>query len=322
MRSALLTAVTLATSLIAMGLEAQEFPSKPLHLVVPYPPGGGTDATARTLAVPLSASLKQSVVVENRAGSSGMIGTDFVAKAAPDGYTLVVFTDTNTIAPALYSNLTHDPIKDFEPIAQLGFGPLVIFAHPSLSVASLPELIEYARLNPALLSYASPGNGSAQHLAFEMLKLATKIDVKHIPYKGGGQALNDVVAGHVPLGILGLSAALPQIKLGRIKPLAVTGRSRSLALPQVTTVAETAVPNFEAVQWFAIMAPRGTPSGIVGRLHSEISKALREPAVQDRMASLGLETTPERTPKELATFLSDDLRRWPPIVKSAGIKLD
>lgn len=312
----------LVSLLISSATVAQPFPSKPIKLVVPYPPGGGTDATARAIAVPVGAALGQPMVIENRPGASGLLGTDLVADSAPDGYTLLLFADANTIAPALYPKVNHDPVTDFEPVAQLAIGPLVIFANPAVPVSSIKELIQYARSNADALSYASPGNGTAQHLAMERLKLEGKIKMLHVPYKGGGQAIIDVIGGQVPLGILGLSAALPHLRAGKIKAIAITDTTRSPLLPDVPTVAEAGVAGFEAVQWFGIVAPAKTPKPIVARLHAEFARALRDPTIASRLTDLGLKTTPDKSEAEFAAFIRDDAKRWPKLIQTIGIKLE
>lgn len=314
--------IALAVAMMSAVARADAWPDRPIRLVVPYPPGGGTDATARIVSAPIAQALGQPLVIENRPGASGLVGTDFVAASAPDGYTILMFADTNTIAPALYAKVMSDPVKDFAPIVQIAIGPLVIFANPTVPVNSIQELIEYARKQPGKLSYASPGNGSAQHMAMERLKLETGIKIQHVPYKGGGQAITDVIGGHVQLGVLGLSAVLPYIKSGKIKPLGITDLRRSALLPNVPTIAESAVPQFQAIQWFGIVAPAKTPPDIVAKLYSAFQKALKEPAVDQRLGELGLTVTPDRSTADFARFIRDDVARWPGIVKAVGVKLD
>jgi len=314
--------VVLCACMATFAAAAQTFPTKPIRLVVPYPPGGGTDATARVLALSAGASLGQPIVVENRPGASGMLGTDLAAAAPADGYTLLMFADTNTIIPSLSANVKSDPVKSFQPIAQVAIGPLVIFANPGLPVDSLTAMVRMAKEKPGSLSYASSGNGSAQHLAMERLKLEAGITIEHVPYKGGGQAVIDVMGGSVPIGILGLSAVIPHIRAGKLKALAITDSTRSSLLPDVPTVAEALLPGFEAVQWFGIVAPAGTPAPIVAQLHAEFTKALRDPEVARRLADLGLKTTPERSPVEFARFIERDYARWPPIIRAVGVKID
>ena len=320
--SSRLRLVLVLVALICSTAQAETYPTKPIRLVVPYPPGGGTDAVARVVTTPMTGSLGQPLVIENRPGASGLVGTDFAGAADPDGYTLLMFADANTIAPALYAHVNHDPVRDFVPVAELATGPLLIFATRSAPFDTMPELITYARSHPGMLSYASPGNGTAQHLAMERLKMEGAINVLHVPYKGGGQAITDVIAGRVPLGILGLSAALQHVRSGAIKPIAITDSSRSPLLPDVPTVSEAGLPGFEAVQWMGIVAPAKTPKAIVDLLHDAFAKALRDPVVAGRIKDLGLKATPERSSEDFAAFIRDDAKRWPAVVKAVGVKLD
>ncbi|MEO8204280.1 MAG: tripartite tricarboxylate transporter substrate binding protein [Betaproteobacteria bacterium] len=302
---------------------AQNYPTKPIHLIAPFAPGGVMDLTARSVAAPLQESVGQSVIIENRAGGGGNIGTDLVARATPDGYTLLMLGDNNTIAPALYSKLNHDVLKDFVPITALVTGSHILVAHPSLPINSVKELIAAAQKEPGMLSYASPGNGTAQHLGVELLKImAGNLQITHIPYKGGGQAIGDVVGGQVKLAILGLAPALPHLKSGKLKALAVTGRQRVALLPNVPTVAESGLPGFETLQWYGVAAPAGTPPAVIAKLYTELTKAIRQPAVSERLAAAGMEIAPSASPAEFAKFVREDLARWPAIVKAAGAKVD
>ncbi len=300
---------------------AQTYPSKPITIVVGFPPGGVTDVISRIFAQKLSEQFGQTVLVENKAGSGGNIATDYVARAAPDGYTLQMWLDSNTIAPALYKKLNHDPLKDFAHITLLAVGSHVIVAHPSFPANNMKELIDYVKANPGL-PYASSGNGTAQHLGGEQLKMMTGIDMTHIPYKGGGQAINDVVGGQVKLAVLGLAPALPFIKAGRLKALAVTGGKRSPALPGVPIVAESGVPGFTTLQWFGVVAPAGTPAAIIARLHDEFVKASKDPAIVEKLAAVGLEVSTSAAPADLTKYVRDDMAKWPPIVKAAGATVD
>jgi tripartite-type tricarboxylate transporter receptor subunit TctC len=299
---------------------AQAWPAKPVRIIVPHAPGGVTDVVTRTVAQPLSEALGQAVVVENRPGAAGLLGTDFVAKAPADGYTLLMFVDTNTIFPSTVKQLQHDPATSFTPITLLGRGSHVLVAHPSLPVNDLQGLIAYAKLHPRELSYASPGAGSPQHLGFEIIKNTSGIDVVHIPYKGGGQAIVDVIGGNVKLGMLGMAPALPHIKAGKLKALAVTGATRSKVLPDVPTVAESGFPGFETGQWQGIVAPAGTPQVVILRTHDELQKIMRQPAVAEKLASIGMDTTTSATPADFAKMLQDELKRWPAVVRAAGIQ--
>jgi tripartite-type tricarboxylate transporter receptor subunit TctC len=299
---------------------AQSWPAKPIRIIVPHAPGGVTDVVTRTLAQPLSEALGQPVVVENRPGAAGLLGTEVAAAAPPDGYTLVMFVDTNTIFPSTVKVLHHDPQTSFAPITLLGRGSHVLVAHPSLPVTNLQELIAYAKAHPNELSFASPGTGSPQQLGFEIIKLKSGIDVVHIPYKGGGQAILDVLGGQVKLGMVGMAPALPHIRAGKLKALAVTSKERSPVLPDVPTVAESGFPGFETGQWQGIAAPAGTPQAVILRVHGELLKIMRQPAVVEKMASIGMDTSVSATPNDFALMLQDELKRWPAVVKAAGIK--
>jgi tripartite-type tricarboxylate transporter receptor subunit TctC len=309
--------------LVPLAAVSQEFPSKPLRMVVPFPPGGVMDVTTRSVAAPLSEALGQSILIENRSGGGGNIGTDSVARSAPDGYTLLVVGDHNTIAPALYSKLSYDIVKDFAPITNLVVGSHVLVAHSSLPINSVKELIEQARKTPGELSYASPGSGTAQHLGGEMLKtMAGGLQITHIPYKGGGQAISDLVGGQVKLGVLGLAPVLPHLKSGKLKALGVTGKRRVAILPDVPTIAESGLPGFETVQWYGVVAPAGTPPAVISRLYAELVKAVRQPAVVERLAAVGMEVSPSASPADFAKFIREDIAKWPPVVKSAGARVD
>ena len=301
---------------------AQSWPSKPVRIIVPHAPGGVTDVVTRTVAQPLSEALGQPVVVDNRPGAAGLLGTEVAATAAPDGYTLLMFVDTNTIFPSTVKSLRHDPAKSFAPITILGRGAHVLVAHPSLPVETLQDLVRYAKAHPRELSYASPGTGSPQHLGVEIIKSAAGLDMVHIPYTGGGQAIVDVVGGQVKLGILGMAPALPHIKAGRLKALVVTGATRSKVLPDVPTVAESGFPGFETGQWQGIVAPAGTPAAVITRTHDELLKIMRQPAIAEKLASIGMDTTTSATPEDFARMLQDELKRWPEVVKAAGIQAE
>ncbi len=295
----------------------QPYPNKPVTIIVSFAPGGVTDVVARLYAQKLTARTGTQFNVENKAGAGGTIGTDFVARAKPDGYTLGMFLDSNTIAPALLK-LNSDPIKDFTPITMLAVGSHVVVAHPSFPANNMKELIEYAKAKPGE-AYASPAQGTAQHLGMEMIKLKAGINLTHIPYKGGGQAINDVVAGQVKLAVLGLAPALPFIKNGQLKALAVTGEKRTPALANVPAVGET-LPGVSTLQWFGVVAPAGTPQDVVQKLHREFLAVSQDPEVEQRLAGVGLETRTSANPSDLTRFMEQDLPKWPPLVKAAGLK--
>ena len=299
---------------------AETWPSRPIRLIVPHAPGGVTDVVARLVAQPLGEALGQSVIVENKPGASGLVGTESAASAAPDGYTFVMFVDVNTIFPSTVKQLNHDPLKSFAPITMLGRGSHVIVAHPSLGLRTLPELITYAKKNPGTMSYASPGVGSPQSLSMEIIKNAAGIDLTHIPYKGGGQAIGDVVSGQVKVGVLGMAPALPYIRSGKLDALAVTGGKRAALLPDVPTVAEAAVPGFETAQWQGMSAPAGTPAPIIQRMHDELVRIMNTPAIIERLASVGMDNSTSPTPDDFTKMIAAELQRWPAVVKLAGIQ--
>jgi tripartite-type tricarboxylate transporter receptor subunit TctC len=261
--------------------------------------------------------------VENRTGGAGNIGAEAVAKAAPDGYTILFFADAYTIAPSLFTRLNYDPVKDFIPITQMVSGAHILVGHPSVPANTLPELIAYAKANPGKLSYGTPGNGSPQHLAAELFKsIAGNLNIVHVPYKGGGQAIGDVVGGTIQLASLGLPPSVPHIKAGKLKAFAVTSRARQPLLPDTPTFQEGGVPGFETVQGWGPAVPAGTPAPIVKRLFDEFGKALRDPAFIERVGKAGLASTPSASPEAFAGFIKAEIARWAPVVKSTGARVD
>jgi tripartite-type tricarboxylate transporter receptor subunit TctC len=319
-RAAFMLALAALFAAVAAPVGAQTWPARPIKLIVPHAPGGVTDVVARLVAQPLGEALGQSVIVENKPGASGLVGTESAASAAPDGYTFVMFVDANTILPSIVKQLNHDPLKSFAPITVLGRGSHVIVAHPSLGVRTLSELVAYAKKHPGTMSYASPGIGSPQNLSMETIKNATGIDLTHIPYKGGGQAIGDVVSGQVKVGVLGMAPALPYIKSGKLAALAVTGAKRVALLPNVPTVAESAVPEFETAQWQGISAPAGTPPAIIKRMHDELVRIMSTPQVVERLAAIGMDNSTNPTPEDFSRMIAAELQRWPAAVKLAGIQ--
>jgi len=315
----ILSAAILA--LVWIGAGAQQFPTKPIHLVSPYAAGGAMDLTARSLAAVMSETIGQSVVVENRTGGNGLIGTDYVSKAAPDGYTLLMYADANAIAPAIYKKLNHDPVAGFAPITNTILGTHLIVGHPSVPANSLKELIELARKPGSNLTFGSPGTGTPQHLAGELFKQqAGGLDITHVPYRGGGQLITDLVGGQVPLGLIGLPPTLPHIKAGKLKVFAVTARKRSASLPDVPTVEEAGLPGYETIQWFGPVAPAGTPKPVIDKLYQHVVQALRNPAVVERLTRAGLEVAPSASPQAYGEFIRAEVARWPAIVKAAGVE--
>lgn len=316
----LLVGLAMALTLLGAAAQAQTWPTKSIRLIVSYPPGGVTDVVARLVAQPLSESLGQSIVVENKPGANGMIGSESVAGAPPDGYSLLMLVDGNTILPSIMKKMPFDTRTAFAPITQLGRGSHVIVIHPSLPVRSLVELIDYARKRPGELSYASPGLASPQSLSVEAIKSAKGIDLVHVPYKGGGQAIADVVSGTVKVGVLGAAPALPQLKSGKLIALAVTGAQRMPLLPDVPTVAEVAVPGFATAQWQGMVAPAGTPAPVIMRLHDELVRIMARPEIVERLKGIGMDNTTSAAPDDFRRLIDSDLDRWPAIVKAAGIE--
>jgi tripartite-type tricarboxylate transporter receptor subunit TctC len=319
----LLVRLGIALALMAVSAAdaaAQNWPTRPIRLIVAYAPGGVTDTVARLVAQPLSESLGQSIVVENKPGAAGMIGAEAAATSSPDGYTFLMYVDAYTILPSIMKHVSYDPLKSFAPITILGRGSHVIVVHPSLPVRSLKELIAYAKAHPGELSYASPGLGSPQSLSVEMIKKASGIHMVHIPYKGGGQAIADVASGQVKVGVLGMAPVLPHIQSGKLIALAVTGGQRSPLLPDVPTVAEAALPGFETAQWQGMVVPVGTPEPIVARMHDELVKVMARPDIIERMKSIGMDNTTSATPEAFRAMIESELARWPAVVQAAGIE--
>ena len=298
---------------------AQNWPNRPIRLVVASAAGGVNDVVARLVAQPLGEALGQPVVVDNKPGAAGILGTDIVAKAPPDGYTLLMFAEANTIFPSTTKVLNHDPAASFTPISLLGRGSHVLVVHPSVAANNLRELVSVVRQNPKDFSAALPSYGGAQHLALEMIKAAAGLDITPIPYKGGALAVVDVVGGQVKLGLLGMAPALPHIKSGKLKAIAVTGSSRSAVLPNVLTLAESGLAGFATSQWQGVVAPAGTPAAVVARIHAELVKIMQQAAVVEKLASIGMDNATSATPDDMARMIRDELVRWPAVVKAAGI---
>ena len=319
--------IKLIVAIIAAGLaaaaQAQTWPTKPVRIVAAYAAGGAMDMSARVIAPLLAESTGQSVVVENRVGGAGLVGAELVARSAPDGHTILFYADAYTIAPALFAKMPFDAVKDFIPITQMISGPHVLVAHPSVPAATLPELIAYAKQNPGKLAYGSPGNGTPQHLAAEMFKaMSGGLEITHIPYKGGGQAIGDVVGGQIPLATIGLPPTVPHIKSGKLKAFAVTSKARARLLPEVPTFEESGLAGFETVQWWGPAVPAGTPAPVVKRIYDEFLKALANPALVERFNQAGLEITPSASPEAFLAFIKLETERWAPVVKAAGARVD
>ena len=299
----------------------QSYPSKPITLIIPFPPGGPTDVTGRVLAEKLSLALKQQVVVDNRAGASGNVGAVAAARAAPDGYTLFFATGgTHGINTSLYRNAGFDPIRDFAPVAWITVSPNIIVVHPSFPATTVKELIDLAKANPDKYSSAAPGQGSTPHMAGELFKRAAGIAIVHVPYKGSGPALNDVMGGHIPIMFDGIPSAMPQIRAGRLRALGVTSLQRVPTAPDIPTVAET-LPGFEANGWFALFAPAGTPTEIVNKLNAEVNRILEQPDVKQRYAGLGAITV-GGSPEKVRDQVKAEVERWSELIRATQMKVE
>ena len=300
----------------------QDYPSKPIRLVVPFAAGGGSDIVARTVAQKVSESIGQPVVVENKGGAGGNIGTDLVAKSAADGYTIVmgVFGPI-AVNPSLFGNLPYDPVRDFAPITQAVSVTNMLVVHPSVPANNLRELIEYGRRNPGKLASATGGTGTAGHMASELFKSMTKLDMAVLPYKGAAPAVNDVLGGQVPMTFEALLSTLPHVRAGKLRAIAVTTSTRSSLLPNVPTMAEAGLPGYEATNWYGFLAPAHTPGPIVDRLNRDMVKALRMPDVKEKLLGQGAEVV-GNTPQEFAAVIRTDLDKWKRLVAETGIKAD
>ncbi|HKU71587.1 MAG TPA: tripartite tricarboxylate transporter substrate binding protein [Burkholderiales bacterium] len=319
MRFIRLACFAAAAVLVSGVVHSQPFPSKPLRIIVPAVPGGGTDILARLLSPRLQEQFGQSIIIENRAGAFTNIGTEYVARSAPDGYTVLIATTPHAINPALFPKLPFDPIKDFTMISLLARTQTVLVVHPSLPVNNVKELIALAKAKPGKLTAGTSGGNSA-FLAVEMLKAQAKIDVLNIPYKGAGQALNDTVAGHVQFQVNTLLAALPFIQSGRLRAIAVCGAKRATSLPNVPTVAET-VPGFESSGWYALLGPAGMPREVTLRVQEGYAKALRTPEVTRRLAEMGVDVN-AGSPEELAKLMPLEIKKWGDLVRMSGAKAE
>jgi tripartite-type tricarboxylate transporter receptor subunit TctC len=311
----------LAASIVAFATQAsaQPFPAKPIRLLVTYPPGGGADLMARLVAPKMAETLGQPVVVENKPGAGGQIGAGEVARAAPDGYTIMLDAANHAVNPSLYPSLPYDTAKAFQPISLLVRFPNVLVVNPQFPAKDVKELIALAKAKPGTIAFASSGSGSAQHLAGELFRQQAAIDITHVPYKGGGPALNDVIGGQVPMFFGNMASSLPHVKAGKLRALAITGSTRSPALPDAPTIAESGLPGYEVYEWNAIFAPAGTPAPIIAKLSDAIAKALQSPDVRERVASLGGEIA-ALNPADTAKFVRQQAELWAKVIRAANIK--
>ena len=314
------SALFLLAALAAACAHAQSYPSRPLRLVVPFPPGGSTDILARALAQKLSEGLAQAVVIDNRPGAGGSIGAEAAAKAAPDGYTLMMgHLGTLAVNAAIYKQLPYDPVKSFAPVSLMAIVPSVLVVNNALPVANAAELIAYAKKNPGKLAYGSAGNGSTSHLTTEYFKLATGTDILHVPYKGVGPMLTDLVSGQLSLGLNGAPAVMPHVNSGRLRALAVSSLTRLPSLPDIPTLDEAGVKGFEANGWYGIVAPAGTARATVLRLNAEIRRAMDTPELRARLDNEGA-IPAAGSPEDFAALIASEIARWGAVLKRAGIE--
>lgn len=317
-RSLLLKTAALLFAL-STTVAAQDYPTKPVRLIIPFPPGGSNDVVGRIVANALTEQLGQQVVVDNRGGAGGVSGTEVASHAAPDGYTLLVISIAHAVNPWLYK-LTYDPIKSFTPVGILGTGPNVLVVHPSLPVKSVAELLALARQKPGELQYASAGVGSFQHLGGELFKLVGKVDILHIPFRGGGPAMTDVMGGHTKIMFSSLVQTTPNIKSGRLRALGVGSKERSPVLPDVPPIAE-GLPGYEALNWWGIVGPAGMPAAVVEKLNKAIAAAVASANVKDEFAKQGASAA-TMSPDEFGKFVASELPKWERVVKEGGIKAE
>jgi tripartite-type tricarboxylate transporter receptor subunit TctC len=311
----------LVLAFLAAAAAAQPYPSRPVRLIIPFPPGGSNDIVGRMIAAQLGERLGQPVIVDNRTGAGGTIGTDAAAKSPADGYMLLLVSTAYAFNTSIYKKLPYDPVASFVAVAILGTGPAVLVVHPSLPVNSVRDLITLAKQKPGQLNWAAAGVGSFQHLASALFKLQAGIDVVHVQYKGGGPAMMDLIAGHADVSMGSLIQMLPHIRSGKLKALGTTGATRSAVLPDLPTIAEAGVPGHEAANWWGIVAPAGTPPAIIERLHAELSVILTSAETKKRFEAEGAEAVP-MSPDEFGRFIQAETAKWARVVKEAGIRAE
>ena len=316
----LLAATALACGLAATA-HAQSWPTKPIRYIVPFPPGGATDILARSIADKLGPALGQPVIVENRAGAAGNVGTELVAKSAPDGYTILMVTVAQSISESLYAKLGYNLTRDLAPVILVARVPNVMVVHPSVPARSVKEFIDYARTNPGKVNFASSGSGTSIHMSAELFKLITGVDIVHIPYKGSAAALTDLIGGQVSVMFDNLPPSMPHIRSGKLRPLAITTTTRYPALPDLPTMVEAGVPGYEASSWFGIMVPAGTSKDVVARLNAEARKIMAMADVRERFDQQGAIAGPG-SPEDFDRFIRDEIAKWAKVVKASGAKVD
>jgi len=321
MRNWIKTGLTVAfVAMLALPAAAQSWPTKPVRIVVPFGPGGPADVYARIVAQGLTETFKQQFIIENKPGAGALIGTEVVAKSAPDGYTLLMMSNTHTVNETLFANKQYQLMRDLIPVAPVNSSDLVMVVHPSVPAKTLQEFIALAKASPGKLTYASSGPGTPYHMAGELFKSMSGTDILHVPHKNSGEARNDVMGGHVMMMFDAVTAMKGSIDAGEVRALATTGLKRSAVMPDVPTVNESGVPGYEATIWLGIMAPKGTPKDIVDRLNAEIEKIIASPAIREAWAKQGA-VPMTMTPDQFGTFLRGDIDKWAKVIKAAGIKM-
>lgn len=315
---ALLATLSVAFALHAYGQDA--WPTRPVRMILPFPPGGGTDILGRLIAERLSAGIGQPVVTENRGGAGGNVGAEAAARSAPDGYTIVLVAPSLAISPTLYSKINYDPVKDFAPISLVATVPNVMVTQPSLP-GQLQEFIAFVKAKPGALNFGSGGAGTSNHLAGELFNIVTGARLVHVPYKGVNLAMQDVLTGNVHLVFIGIPAAAPHIKAGKLRALAIVAPQRSTALPDVPTVAEAGLKDFEVTTWYGILAPAGTPQPVVRRLNAELVKVMHAPEMKEKLTATGTEPLTS-TPEEFAAYIKREIAKWGDVIRKAGVKAD
>ena len=315
---ALLATLSVAFALHAYGQDA--WPTRPVRMILPFPPGGGTDILGRLIAERLSAGIGQPVVTENRGGAGGNVGAEAAARSAPDGYTIVLVAPSLAISPTLYSKINYDPVKDFAPISLVATVPNVMVTQPSLP-GQLQEFIAFVKAKPGALNFGSGGAGTSNHLAGELFNIVTGARLVHVPYKGVNLAMQDVLAGNVHLVFIGIPAAAPHIKAGKLRALAIVAPQRSTALPDVPTVAEAGLKDFEVTTWYGILAPAGTPQSVVRRLNAELVKVMHAPEMKEKLTATGTEPLTS-TPEEFTAYIKREIAKWGDVIRKAGVKAD
>jgi tripartite-type tricarboxylate transporter receptor subunit TctC len=320
----LLSLAALAAALLPGPVSAQAadaWPSRPIRFILPFPPGGGTDILGRIIAERLTASFGQPVVTENRGGAGGNLGAEAAARSAPDGYTIILVAPSLAISTSLYSKLSYDAVKDFAPVSLVATVPNVMVTHPSVPANTLAEFIRLAKTKPGQMNFGSGGSGTSNHLAGELFNIVAGVKLVHVPYKGVNLAMNDVLSGQIHLVVIGVPAAAPHIKAGKLRALALVAPQRAAALPEVPTVAEAGLPNFEVTTWYGILAPAGTPRTIVTRLNAELVKTMHAPELKERLAAMATDPATS-TPEEFADYIKREIVKWGEVVRQAGLKAD